>query len=126
MSLTALFMLLFGLFIASYKVLRRRPGWGSYIELNTISNKAALPSPITFEPPLPQPPFGPSGGLPQWLNPWVSRLFVAIVLQCAALYLLSQFPGFESPFWLGIVLQGYTYGSSALFYASGRDDPTGY
>jgi hypothetical protein len=126
MSLTALFMLLFGLFIASYRVFRRRPGWGSYGGLNPPGLEAALPSPITFEPPLPQPPFGSGGGLPQWVNPWVTKLFIAIVLQCAALYLLSQFPGFECPFWLGIVLQGYTYGSAALFYASGRDDPTGY
>lgn len=126
MSLTALFMLLFGLFIASSRVFRRRPGWSLYGGLNQPDLEAALPSPITFEPPLPQPPFDPDGGLPQWLNPWVTRLFIAIVLQCAALYLLSQFPSFESPFWLGIVLQGYTYGSAALFYASGRGDPTGY
>ena len=126
MSLTALFMLLFGLFIASYWVFRRWPKGDFHGGLAPSSLEAALPSPITFEPPLPQPPFGPGGGLPQWLNPWVTRLFIAIVLQCAALYLLSQFPSFESPFWLGIVLQGYTYGSAALFYASGRDDPTGY
>lgn len=56
------------------------------------------------------------------LNVWVTRIFIAIVLQCTALYLMSTFPGMESPFWLGIVLQGFTYGSAALFYASGKNE----
>ena len=56
------------------------------------------------------------------LNVWVTRIFIAIVLQCTALYLMSRFPGMESPFWLGIVLQGFTYGSAALFYASGKNE----
>jgi len=60
------------------------------------------------------------------LETWLTRIFVAIVLQCATLFILSQLPGFKSPVWLGIVLQGFTYGSTTLFYMSGRDDPTGY
>jgi len=69
-----------------------------------------------------QPTPGLAGGSPQWLNTWATRIFVMIVLQCTALFLLSQFPGFQSPFWLGIALQGYTYGSAFLFYASGGDE----
>jgi hypothetical protein len=60
-----------------------------------------------------------------WISAWVMRLFIAIVLISAALYLVSQCPGFQSPFWLGIVLQGFTYGSAYLFYVSGGDESTG-
>ena len=52
------------------------------------------------------------------LNPWVTRIFIAIVLQCAAIYLVSAYPGTRSPFWLGIILQGFTYGSAAVYYVS--------
>jgi hypothetical protein len=38
---------------------------------------------------------------------------------------MSQFPGIQSPYWLGIALQGFTYGSAALFYSSGGDETTG-
>jgi hypothetical protein len=60
-----------------------------------------------------------------WIDTWVTRLFIAIVLISAAIFLISQCPGFQSPFWLGIVLQGFTYGSAALFYVSGGDESTG-
>ncbi len=56
------------------------------------------------------------------LNNWVTRIFTAIVLQCVAIYLISQFPGFTSPFWLGIVLQFYTYSSAYIFYSSNWGD----
>jgi hypothetical protein len=125
MSLTVLFMLLFGLFIASYKVLKRSLGWGSpglgpsYVETSLAAGSslgAGLPSDY--------PTVGEliDGDRGKALNKWVNRIFIAIVLQCTALYLMSQYPGMESPFWLGIVLQGFTYGSAALFYASGQKE----
>ena len=60
-----------------------------------------------------------------WIDTWVTRLFIGIVLISAAIFLISQCPGFQSPFWLGVVLQGFTYGSAALFYVSGGDESTG-
>jgi hypothetical protein len=126
MSLVVLFMLLFGLFIVSYKILKRNVGIGNYGELMTPYGGSSLIGSSSFK-----------GGIvtkypaaivesenEQYdrLNIWVSRIFIAIVLQCTALYLMSRFPGTESPFWLGIVLQGFTYSSAALFYASGKNE----
>jgi len=125
MSLAVLFMLLFGLFIVSYKILKRNVGIGNYGGLVTPYGDSSLIGRSSF-----------SGGIAtkypaiveseneqyDGLNVWVTRIFIAIVLQCTALYLMSRFPGMESPFWLGIVLQGFTYGSAALFYASGKNE----
>lgn len=125
MSLTVLFMLLFGLFIVSYKVLKRNFGWGSP-GFGSSYVKASLAGGLSLETGLSSdyPTIGElvdnSSG--QSLNKWVTRIFIAIVLQCSALYLMSQYPGMKSPFWLGIVLQGFTYGSAALFYASGKKE----
>jgi hypothetical protein len=126
MSLTVLFMLLLGLFIASCRVFGRWLGWGSngsspisIVEAPFLGQKALARA---YSQPLER--LGASGL--QRLNTWVTRLFIAIVLQCAALFLVSQFPGFQSPLWFGMALQGFTYGSAALFYASGGDEPTGY
>jgi hypothetical protein len=126
MSLTVLFMLLFGLFIASYRVFRRRLGLGSHGGIPTSNVGASFLGQTAFARAYSQTLQGLGGGGPQRLNTWVTRLFIAIVLQCAALFIASQFPGIQSPFWLGMALQGFTYGSAALFYASGGDEPTGY
>lgn len=125
MSLTVLFMLLFGLFIASYRVFGRRLGLGSHGGIPTSNVGASFLGQTALVRAHPQTLQGLGGGGPQRLNTWVTRLFIAIVLQCAALFLVSQFPGIQSPSWLGMVLQGFTYGSAALFYASGGDEPTG-
>jgi len=125
MSLTVLFMLLFGLFIVSYKVLKRNFGWGSpgfgssYVKAS-LAGGLSLGAGLSSD----YPTIGElvDKGSGQSLNKWVARIFIAIVLQCAALYLMSQYPGMKSPFWLGIVLQGFTYGSAALFYASGQKE----
>jgi len=123
--LAVLFMLLFGLFIVSYKILKRNVGVGNYGGLVTPSGDSSLIGGSSF-----------SGGIVtkypamtkseneqfDGLSVWVTRIFIAIVLQCTALYFMSRFPGMESPFWLGIVLQGFTYGSAALFYASGKNE----
>jgi len=62
---------------------------------------------------------GPSG-----LSRWVDRVFVAIAVSCAALGLLAQVPGSQSPVWLGLTLQGFIYGSAFIFYtASGGQNP---
>ena len=126
MSLAVLFMLLFGLFIVSYKILKRNVGIGNYGDLLTPYEGPSLTGSSSF-----------NGGVVKKytasiveleneqydrLNTWVTRIFIAIVLQCTALYLMSRFPGMESPFWLGIALQGFTYGSAALFYASGKNE----
>jgi hypothetical protein len=121
-SLTALFMLLFGLFIASYRVLRRGMGGGPYGSPSHPNIEITFQGPLTFSGAYMQGTPAPGSGGPKLLNTWVTRIFAAIVLQCAAIYLISQFPGFQSPFWLGIVLQAYTYGSAYLFYASSWDD----
>jgi hypothetical protein len=126
MSLTVLFMLLFGLFIASYRVFGRRLGLGSHGGIPTSNVGASFLGQTALVRAHPQTLQGLGGGSPQRLNTWVTRLFIAIVLQCAALFLVSQFPGIQSPSWLGMALQGITYGSAALFYASDGDEPTGY
>gem|GEM_PF-1748320 len=56
------------------------------------------------------------------LNTWMTRIFVAMVLQCAFLSLLSQYPASRSPLWLGLVLQGFTYASAAIYHLSDRGD----
>lgn len=126
MGLTVLFMLLFCLFIASYKIFRSKPRgethWGPVPQrieipfrgLMMVSNEYAHPH------------TGHDTRIPGWLNAWMTRIFIAIVLQCAAIFLISQFPSFQSPFWLGLVLQGYAYCSAFLFYASAWDDGYDY
>jgi hypothetical protein len=49
----------------------------------------------------------------------INLAFVSIIVLCAALFLVSQFPGWESPVWLGLVLQAFTYLSAAIFHVSG-------
>jgi hypothetical protein len=120
LSLTVLFMLLFGLFISSYRVFKRRLGWGhrgltaspmNAMILGSLAGKAVnLDS---------MPGLDDGGGR---ISKWVTRLFIAIVLQCGGLYLISQFPGMNAPFWFGVALQGFSFGSAALFYISGGDD----
>jgi len=46
------------------------------------------------------------------------RVFVAITLSCAGVYLVSRFPGPPVPFWLGPVLQAFTYASAFLLYGT--------
>jgi hypothetical protein len=118
-------MLLFGMFIVSYKILKRNVGMGNYGELVTQYGDSSLIGDPSFSegivrkyPDIAESENNQFDGL----NVWVTRIFIAIVLQCTALYLMSRFPGMESPFWLGIVLQGFTYGSAALFYASGKNE----
>jgi hypothetical protein len=126
MSLTVLFTLLFGLFIASCRVFGRWLGWGSNRSPPMSTVEAPFLGQIALARVCSQPLHRLGTGVPQSLNTWTTRLFIAIVLQSAALFLVSQFPGIQSPLWLGIALQGFTYGSAALFYASGGGEPTGY
>ena len=115
-SLAALFMLLFALFLASHRVIRRSLPQGPGAALastpmeSTPLGYTALEG-VTMRP-------SHEGAWGSRLNPWVTRIFIAIVLQCAAIYLVSAYPGTGSPFWLGITLQGFTYGSAAVYYAS--------
>ena len=52
------------------------------------------------------------------VGPWMTKIFIAIVLQSAGLHLISAYPGIKSPPWLGIILQGFTFGSAAIYLAS--------
>ena len=122
-SLTGLFFLLFALLIASYRTLRGELSQGSGIALASTSIES---TPLGYTT-LGQMGIGSTaiaGATRQpKLNTWVNRIFIAIVLQCAAIYLISAYPGTRSPFWLGITLQGFTYGSAAVYYASWGKEP---
>lgn len=116
-------MLLVCLFTASIRGVEKSGAWGSggflsygaevpLVAVGILKTRNSLDG--TY--------LGRSSG---WIGTWVTRLFIAIVLISAAIFLFSQCPGFQSPFWLGIVLQGFTYVSAALFYVSGGDESTG-
>lgn len=124
MSLTIFFTLLFVVFVASYRVLKRDERGSLYANVSSpyfdvLPAGYIIPVQALSKTPDPNKEC-------YSLETWLTRIFVAIILQCATIFILSQLPGFKSPFWLGIVLQGFTYGSATLFYMSGRDDPTGY
>ena len=94
-SVLGLFLLHFSIFVRSYASLKRE-------------------SHLAFE---------ASGRSCSRLSPWMIRIFITIVALCTVVYLISAYPGTESPFWLGIVLQFFIYGSAALCYASWRNEP---
>jgi hypothetical protein len=123
LCISILFILLLGLFAASILGGGKRDLWISEGILSGITNTSIIAGGI-HQPSRTQFSMSVEKGF-SWISVWVTRLFIAIVLVSAALYLVSQFPGFQSPFWLGIVLQGFTYGSAYLFYVSGGDDSTG-
>lgn len=121
--LSIMFILLVGLFVVSAKGLGRSgmaysggfPSLGMdalQIESKAFHQVPRSPIAITM------------GGYNGVISTWVTRLFIAMVLTSAAIYFISQCPGFQSPFWLGLVLQGFTYGSAYLFYVSGGDEST--
>lgn len=122
-SLTALFMLLFALFLASYRVFERKLPRGSVAILAPTSMASTPLSYTSLERMDLHSPSGSAEMTRSKLSNWVTRIFIAIVLQCAAIYLISAYPGTQSPFWLGITLQGFTYGSAAVYYASWGKDP---
>lgn len=113
-------MLLFALFLASYRALRRLPrGSGSALASTSMES-----TPLRYTTLEGAGLHAPSEDVRNSrLSPWVTRIFVAIVIQCAAIYLISAYPGTDSPFWLGIILQGFTYGSAAVYYASWGGEP---
>jgi len=54
---------------------------------------------------------------------WSARTthtFIAIVLSCTGVYMISLYPEVTSPFWLGFVLQAFIYASAFLFYKTWR------
>ena len=120
LSLTLMFMLLFGLFISSYRVFKRRLGWGdggltvspmTAMNLGSLSGKSMRLDAM--------PGIEEEGNT---TSKWVTQIFIAIVVQCGGLYLISQYPGINAPFWFGIALQGFSFGSAALFYITGGDE----
>jgi len=79
LSLTLMFMLLFGLFISSYRVFKRRLGWGngglavspiSAMSLGSLTGKGMR---LDVMP-------GLDDGVTK-ASKWVTRIFIAIVLQ---------------------------------------------
>jgi hypothetical protein len=46
----------------------------------------------------------------------LTRFFISIISICTTLYYISQLPGIESPVWLVLALQAFTYISAAIFY----------
>jgi len=56
------------------------------------------------------------------IDPWMDRLLVATILISSITSLLSTIPGVERPSWLFLALQGFTYTSAALYYASLKED----
>ena len=55
------------------------------------------------------------------LSRWVACIFVILVLYCTVVSLLSQHPVFQSPLWLSLLLQGFTYVSAFIYWISIRD-----
>jgi len=104
-SVLGLFLLHFSIFVRRYATLKR----GNHLDSLHLKDHIM--------------PFKASGRTSSRLSPWMTRIFIAIVALCTAVYLISAYPGMESPFWLGIVLQFFIYGSAALCYASWRNEP---
>jgi hypothetical protein len=55
------------------------------------------------------------------LSRWATCIFVILVLYCVVVSLLSQHPAFQSPLWLSLLLQGFTYVSAFIYWISVRD-----
>jgi len=124
LCLSILFILLVGLFTASVKGIGKSGLWGSGGFASYGMNVSLVVDRVLLAPKKPGVIFSERAN--DWLSTWVTRLFIAIVLISATIYLVSQCPGFQSPYWLGFVLQGFTYGSAYLFYVSGEDESTGH
>ena len=122
-SLTALFMLLFAIFLASYTVLRRGLPRDSEAILTSTSMESTPLGYTTLSRMGLHTPSRTAGLARSRLNIWVTRFIIAIVLHCAAIYLISAYPGMESPFWLGIILQVFIYGSAVVCYAAWGKEP---
>ncbi|HDI53049.1 MAG TPA: hypothetical protein ENF89_02730 [Candidatus Bathyarchaeota archaeon] len=70
----------------------------------------------------PQPSMGEDQPSRHLIDPWMDRLLVSTILLSSITSLLSTIPGVERPSWLFLALQGFTYTSAALYYASLRED----
>jgi predicted cobalt transporter CbtA len=123
MCMSILFILLVSLFTASAKGIGKSGLWGSGGFASYGMDASLVVDRALLAPKKPGAIFSEREN--DWISTWVTRLFIAIVLISAIIYLVSQCPGFQSPFWLGFVLQGFTYGSAYLFYVSGGDESTG-
>ena len=124
MGLSILFILLASLFTASVKWIGKSGLWSSGGFASYGMDASLFVDRVLLASKKPGVIFSERKN--NWISTWVTRLFVAIVLISATIYLVSQCPGFQSPFWLGFVLQGFTYGSAYLFYVSGGDESTGH
>jgi len=89
---------------------------------NPITDHATAPmelTPLRYTTPQRVDPYPNSATI--WssrIGPWMTKIFITIVLQSTGLYLISAYPGTKSPAWLGIILQGFIYGSAAIYLAS--------
>lgn len=69
-----------------------------------------------------QPSMGEDQPSRHLIDPWMDRLLVTTILISSITSLLSTIPGVERPSWLFLALQGFTYTSAALYYASLKED----
>ena len=86
--------------------------WLQHQKIVHILNEALISAPI---------PKTALRSKPSLTSSWMTRIFVVIVLHCAILSLLSQHSAFQSPLWLGLILQGFTYASAFVYYIVIRD-----
>lgn len=115
-SLTIIFTLLFGLFLASYWVFEKKL---SQSPRTNFAITYVESTPFRYTTPERVDPYPYSKNI--WssrVSLWITYIFIAIVLQSTGLYLISAYPGIKSPSWLGIILQGFIYGSAAIYLAS--------
>ena len=120
LSISVLFILLLGLYVFSFARGRKNSSWISEDIPSGILNTSLAAVGIRRTS-IVLSSMSMDEGF-SWVNVWVTRLFIAIVLISAALFLVSQYPGLQSPFWLGLALQGFTYSSAFIFYVSGGDE----
>jgi len=115
-SLTFLFTLLVGLFLASYWIFEKKPSHDQRTDYATAHMELTS---LKYTTPQRGDPYPNSKTI--WssrISYWMTYTFIAIVLQSTSLYLISAYPGIKSPFWLGLILQGFIYGSAAIYLAS--------
>jgi len=115
-SLIVVFTLLVGLFLASHWMFEKKPSQNS--RTNHATASMAL-TPLRYTTPERADLYPNSKTI--WssrVERWMTRIFIAVVLQSTGLYLVSAYPGTKSPPWLGIILQGFIYGSATIYLAS--------
>ena len=116
LSLTVVFTLLVGLFLASHWMFEKKPPQNPRTDHETAPMAS---TPLRYTTPQKVDPTPDT--TTNWssrVDRWMTKIFIVIVLQSTGLYLISAYPGTKSPAWLGIILRGFIYGSAAIYLAS--------